>query len=243
MRSLFFSHHSRCDPFYNFCSRSSLNARRAPHKAGTRSYLRTHRFWRSVGLKILPALVSKFTRKVVVAEPPKPVVETSLPIALIRCSVHILPVFTSIVLITLNFKYLYLGRDIAGLIRSLALNNALLQIAAKMQELLVVASLTSVVITVLRHEMTNGGGIPLDFISGPFLFSNLSYLWSSEFWGASTAQIRLWTKCKLYGLLMLADACWDYSSNCRSSVCYLDDTSRAKLGCGRQQLLSSRLGK
>jgi hypothetical protein len=117
----------------------------------------------------------------VVAEPPKPVVETSLPIALIRCSVHILPVFTSIVLITLNFKHLYLGRDIAGLIRSLALNNALLQIAAKMQELLVVASLTAVVITVLRHEMTNGGGIPLDFISGPFLFSKLSYLWSSEF--------------------------------------------------------------
>jgi hypothetical protein len=80
---------------------------------------------------------------------------------------------------------------------------AALQIAAKMQELLIVASLAAIVIQVIRREMLNEGA-PLGLIGRIFSFSSVSYVWSPEFWGAMRSSNSLWAKLRLYGIVLLA---------------------------------------
>ena len=75
-----------------------------------------------------------------------------------------------------------------GLILSAPINTALLQLAAKIQELLIIASLTALVTHYLRKEMLSGQGVPLGMIGGGFLFSSLRYFWSPDFWGSLKAQ-------------------------------------------------------
>ena len=80
---------------------------------------------------------------------------------------------------------------------------ALLQVAAKMQEMLIDASLAALVIEVIRDDMLYGDGVPLGWIGGGFLFTSLSYFWSADFWCSFSSQIGFWRKSRLYGLLLL----------------------------------------
>lgn len=89
-------------------------------------------------------------------EPFKPVIQTSLPVALARCCVHILPIIVSITDISLNLGHLYLGRTIPDAITENSVTDAIFQVLAKLQELLIIASLATLISDVIRISLVVG---------------------------------------------------------------------------------------
>jgi hypothetical protein len=165
-----------------------------PHRSSPRNP-----FLRSVGLD-LPFILG-FGRGD--EEPPKAVIRRSRGLAFCRCAVHILPVCVSATIITLNLYHYYAGRTLTGSILNVSINIALLQIAAKAQEMLIIGSVSSMVIDVIRTELINGEGVALGTISGGFMFTSLSYFWSPEFWGSFLARSSRLARFRLYGCLVL----------------------------------------
>ncbi|KAL8840142.1 MAG: hypothetical protein Q9176_003990, partial [Flavoplaca citrina] len=108
--------------------------------------------FRSVGLDLYNVLLrSKIHRTP--AEPKKAVIERSRWLALSRCTVHIIPALFSIALVALNLKGYYIGPSLEGLIVDDVTNLALLQVAAKVQELLITASTGAILFDILRNEL------------------------------------------------------------------------------------------
>ncbi|CAM1510075.1 Fc.00g004100.m01.CDS01 [Cosmosporella sp. VM-42] len=135
-------------------------------------------------------------------ESPKHIIKTSLPIALAGLAIHVIPIVTSVVVILLNVKGLYLGKTIPGSILSPSARNYLLQIVAKTQELLINAGITAMVLNHLRNQLLYGEGVPLGFLCSVFKFSQPSYFWSDEFWGGIyAAGISRWRR--VAGALLL----------------------------------------
>ncbi|KAI4234521.1 MAG: hypothetical protein L6R40_006726 [Gallowayella cf. fulva] len=141
-------------------------------------------FLRNIGLAIVNDLVAHIRNGVSQVEKKKIVINRSLTLALARCSVHIIPVLVSITLLIVNTKQVFIGIDFNSNIKSVTVNLALLQTAAKLQELLIVASLATVAFQLLRHELIHGDGLPLGLLAAGFDFTRLSYFWSPEMLGA-----------------------------------------------------------
>ena len=95
-------------------------------------------------------------------EPPKAIVRQSQWIAFSRCSIHVVPSICLVFLIFLNSSGLYLGPSLSSGDQD-DLYIALLLITAKILEILCVASLTTVVLHIIRHELMNDG-IPLGLL-------------------------------------------------------------------------------
>ena len=161
---------------------------------------RRNNFVRSVGLELLVLLGFGHSG----GELPKPVIQKSTSTVLSRSAIHILPVLGSITIITINLKNCFLGRTLTGSILDPAINIALLQVAAKIQELLIIASLTTIVVHTIREHMLFKDGVPFGIIGGAFLFSSLSYFWSPEFWGSTKWKSTSWTKFRVYGILAVS---------------------------------------
>jgi hypothetical protein len=140
----------------------------------------------------------------------------------------LLPVLASVAIIAINLRHMFLGRSFPGLITSDSVNSALLQLAAKIQELLVVASMATVMLDALRHEMLYGEGVPLGMIPGGFLFTSLQYFWSPGFWGAISAKLSRMAKLRLAALLLIGGL-----------IATLAGPSSAILIIPRQQLVSA----
>ncbi|RSM15465.1 hypothetical protein CDV31_004901 [Fusarium ambrosium] len=110
---------------------------------------------------------------------------TTAASAFARLGVHILPILTSVTIVSLNLGGLYLGRGtLPGPVIDLSITSAMLQVVAKLQELLIVASLTSVVFNTIRDQLVSTMG-------------------SMEFWGALRSRLPLGTKI-LTALLLAA---------------------------------------
>ena len=163
-----------------------------PHK---RNY-----FIRSLGLE-LPTLL-RFGS--LANETPKPVYRSSIRSVLSESAVHILPILASLTIVTLNLKTIYLGRTLTGEITSAAVNIAILQVTSKLVELLTIASLTNVVIHTIRNEMVLGDGVPFGAISGVFMFSSLSFLWSPELWGSISSRLSRRARFRIIGILVFS---------------------------------------
>ncbi|KAF4966350.1 hypothetical protein FSARC_5978 [Fusarium sarcochroum] len=116
-------------------------------------------------------------------EPPKVLINSSIRLAMARCAIHIVPAFLSIALVTLNCIGFFIGNELQGPKGQDDLKMGLLQIAAKIQELLIVGSVGSVIFHVLRSELIFGDGMPLGLLVSGFSFSQVSYFWSAEFLG------------------------------------------------------------
>ncbi|MCJ1340178.1 hypothetical protein MMC09_005472 [Bachmanniomyces sp. S44760] len=156
--------------------------------------------FRSLGLELPTILTFGSLGK----EFPKPVYRMSLRAALSNSVVHILPILASLTTVVINLKTIYLGRTLTGQIRSAAVNIAMLQVAAKLVELLVIASLTNIVGHTIRKELVLGKGVPLGAIGGVFMFSSLSYFWSPELWGSLRSNLPSSAKVRIYGILVLS---------------------------------------
>lgn len=135
-------------------------------------------------------------------EPKKLIYTTSLHITLQRCAVHLLPCTFSIFLVVINLQGYFIGFELAGEPGKTSQYMALLQITAKIQELLVVASLTTVVVHRLRYDLIDGEGVPFGLVGSGALYSQLSYFWSTAFIGSVSGGARL--NATLIGLILIA---------------------------------------
>lgn len=116
-------------------------------------------------------------------------------------TIHIVPIAAAIILLALNGQGYYIGSELTGPSGYDDLKFIGLQFAAKFHELTLNASLTAVVLSYIRHEMAIAGGLPFGAIFAGFQFRDLSFLWSTELWGAICARFtrprRRWTLCFL----------------------------------------------
>ena len=165
------------------------------HSRYKRNYL-----FRSLGLE-LPTLL-RFGSPA--KEGPKPVYRTSLKAALSSSAGHVLPILAALTAVVINLKTMYLGRTLTGQIKSASVNIAMLQVAAKLVELLIISSLTRIVAHTIRKEMMVGNDVPLGVISGAFLFSSLNYFWSPELWGSLGSKISRSAKLRVFGMLLFS---------------------------------------
>ncbi|KAF5595987.1 hypothetical protein FPCIR_4253 [Fusarium pseudocircinatum] len=135
-------------------------------------------FFRAIGLK----LVTFINRE----ERPKVLIKKSRRVAIARCAVHVIPAFLTIGLSVVNFIGFFIGGELQGKKNDDSFKLGLLQIAAKLQELLIVASIGTVIFHCLRSEVMFGPGLPLGLLVSGYSFSHISYLVSPEFWGGLT---------------------------------------------------------
>ena len=144
---------------------------------------------------------------------PKPILTSSRRRGLVGCVLHLLPASFSIVGLVLNLKHYYIGVHLQGIITEDSTNLALLQVAAKMQELLITASLSRIVFHIIRSELIYGDGIPLGWLESGFAFTRRSYFWSPEFWYSRRYDARRWKKLGLFGSLVVAGALAAFASS------------------------------
>ncbi|KAM0716157.1 hypothetical protein Q7P37_008671 [Cladosporium fusiforme] len=116
-------------------------------------------------------------------EEAKVILQPGFGLAVARCSIHLLPITVLVGLIWINYTNLYIGPTFVEDPRADPFFLAGIQLAAKIQELLCVGSLTTIVLHLLRIELL-GEGIPLGLLGSGIWFSSLSSLWSPELWGA-----------------------------------------------------------
>jgi hypothetical protein len=103
--------------------------------------------------------------------------------AFIRCSIHVLPVAAAISLVSLNASQYYIGGELTGKNGQDDEKLAALQFTAKLHELLMLASIGTIVFTYIRRELAFGDGVPFGAIFAGLQFQNISLFWSLEFWG------------------------------------------------------------
>jgi hypothetical protein len=161
---------------------------------------RSNHLFRSIGLEVLTLDCFRSPKR----EVPKPVFRTSVKTALSNLAVHLLPILASITVVTLNLKTIYLGETLTGSTQSAAINIAMLQVTAKLVDLLIISSLASILAHTIRKEMALGNGVPLGAIGGAFMFSSLSYLWSAELWGSLRSKLTRPAKLRVLGTIMLS---------------------------------------
>ncbi|KAI4115064.1 MAG: hypothetical protein LQ345_004271, partial [Seirophora villosa] len=109
-------------------------------------------------------------------EPTKIAIRKDRGIALLRGSIHIVPLGVCLLEIILNWNVYYVGSKVYNL--------ALYQFLAKVHEFTIQASLAAVLFSVIRHNMAAGEGIPFGSLFSALHISQVSYLWSMEFWGS-----------------------------------------------------------
>ncbi|KAL2822272.1 hypothetical protein BDW59DRAFT_149635 [Aspergillus cavernicola] len=168
--------------------------RRPYHWATRRSRL----LLRAIGLGILAIVHGD--------ESPKILVYKSRRAVLFRSAVHILPACVSLILITLNLHGYFIGRELQGYSGTDDGKLGALQVAAKIQELLILASVAAVILHVLRLKLICKEGLPLGLLGADRSFTQISFFWSLEFWGAVLSyNSRRWRQNYIVvGLLILA---------------------------------------
>ena len=113
-------------------------------------------------------------------EPRKIVIRKSRTTSLMRMSIHLIPMSVALLEIILNIRGCYLGSDFD--------RQSYLQFAAKAHELTVQASLGAMVFSFVRHQVSLGKGMPFGAFLSSLQFSQISYLWSTEFWSSLLAK-------------------------------------------------------
>jgi hypothetical protein len=153
--------------------RSTSKQRRKSRLSRWRSGLHSGfiNFCRALGLNLLSALLAANG-----AEDAKVAVHKSRSTSVLRALVHLIPIGGAVALIVLNCHQLYLGPYLK--------NISLLQFAAKLHELTMLASLAAVLLTYIRYELTLGVGLPFGALFSGLQITQISYLWSLEFWGS-----------------------------------------------------------
>ncbi|KAG4259176.1 hypothetical protein FPRO03_13110 [Fusarium proliferatum] len=113
-------------------------------------------------------------------ENPKPLFKSSTPSTVLCCLLHLLPMLVTIALIALNLLGFFIGRELDGLGRD-SVKLGVLQVAAKVHELFIIASLGAVIFHVVRNELARGEGLPLGLMGVGFSFSSVSFFFSPDF--------------------------------------------------------------
>ena len=123
-------------------------------------------------------------------EHPKHVLQTSFWIALSRCAVHLTPITVFILLSYVNLKTVYIGPGFSVNDRYDSVYLTFFQVAAKTQELFCLASMGTILLQLLRHDMLYGYGTPLGLVSVHLSFSQPSSLLSPDYLAALFESLR-----------------------------------------------------
>lgn len=118
-----------------------------------------------------------------VDEETKMPVKRSRPHAILRCTIHVIPVAAALLLVSFNLHGYYIGGELAGAVGQDTQKLAGLQFAAKLHELLMLASLGVVVFTMVRKELVSIRGLPFGAVFATSSIDTISTLWSLEYWG------------------------------------------------------------
>jgi hypothetical protein len=117
-------------------------------------------------------------------EEKKVVINKDRTLATVRCLIHVIPVAAALALIALNASNYYIGGELSGPSGQDFEKLAALQFAAKLHELLMLASLGTMLITYIRRELAFGAGLPFGAVFSGLQFRDISFLWAPEMWGA-----------------------------------------------------------
>ena len=147
-------------------------------KAVPRTVGRLLRFaLRTVKLQIIPQLLKWKQDK----EPAKVVLYKDRGYVLLDILPHLVPLAGALTLIIINIRTLFIGEVSTTAITAF-------QFAAKLLELTIQASLTAILLQVIRWQAVNNRDLPLGSLIAPLRTVDVSYLWSLELWGAVTAK-------------------------------------------------------
>jgi len=114
-------------------------------------------------------------------EQPKVIVSESRLGILKCCTVHLMPILATIIILSLNLHGHYIGHDFQGRIKSETINRLLLQVAAKVHEVLIGTSLALIVLDAVRYELVFGNGLPLGLVGAGLAFDKFQYFTKKEF--------------------------------------------------------------
>jgi len=146
-------------------------------------------FLRALGLSLLWNASTKLFRRPRV-ELPKQAMRKNRFLATATTATHVIPLAAVTVLLRLNIQGYYIGGELAGASGYDDLKFSGLQVAAKLHELTMLASLSLTVVSFVRHELAFGQGIPFGAIVSSLQFASISHLWSKEFAGTFKASFR-----------------------------------------------------
>ena len=104
--------------------------------------------------------------------------------------VHLAAVAPALDIIGLNLAGLFIGKELQGPISQDGTKMLALQVTAKLHELLMLSSLSYILWSLLLDLLMNEDGIPFGALSVGDKFSDISYLWSTEFRAACSARFR-----------------------------------------------------
>lgn len=155
---------------------------------------------RALGFELLNSICRRWSG----SESPKPVIRRSRWIALSRCAIHLFPTVIILFLIALNFKIIYIGPGFSYR-TSNGVYLVLFQIGAKTLEIACVASLTTVLLHVLRHDLLRDG-VPLAFVGSGVFFTQVNFFWSPEMFIGALQSIKNWRRLRLLVLIIVAGA-------------------------------------
>ena len=119
--------------------------------------------------------------------------------ALLRALIHLVPVGVALYEIILNWNTYYVGAT--------SYNQAVYQALAKAHEIMIQASIAAIVLTCIRKELAVGDGIPFGLLFAGLQISQISYLWSLEFWGSmrtSTPAFRSYSRLTILILIPIS---------------------------------------
>ena len=143
----------------------------------------TNVFFRALGFVVIPSAFRSLRRLTVgkgYTEPTKIALRKSRTTALIRALIHVVPVSVALWEVIINWNTYYLGARVHNL--------AYYQFGAKVHEMTAQASLAAVVFSYVRYEMALGQGLPFGALFSGLQISQVSYLWSLEFWGSISSK-------------------------------------------------------
>ena len=100
---------------------------------------------------------------------------------------HVVPLTAAIILSSLNLKGFYIGKELQGPVGQDDLRFLGLQLAAKLLELLAVASLSTIMLTLVRNQLISNS-LPFGALTAGYEFNKLSLLWSKGFVATCTAK-------------------------------------------------------
>ncbi|TGO70856.1 hypothetical protein BELL_0655g00010 [Botrytis elliptica] len=138
--------------------------------------------WPFCRLKLLSTVIENRNQQ---AERPKQAIRSGRWKALCGAGIHILPIIFTIVLLFLNASTVYVTSIGVGTASVNARLNGL-QFAAKIHEILIGASLSSMVLSLVQYRIFQAG-VPIGSLFIAFRITDLTSLSSLEFWAALTA--------------------------------------------------------
>ncbi|KAI3529655.1 hypothetical protein CABS03_04463 [Colletotrichum abscissum] len=110
----------------------------------------------------------------------KVVIFKNRPMALLAIMVHVPPLVATAIMSHLIYHEYWIGADLTPNREWDKSANLLIQFAAKFLEIMIIGSLTTMIFTFVRREVTLGQGTPLAAFFAGNSFSSPEFLWSDE---------------------------------------------------------------